>query len=262
MCPPALGCFLSLENSKKNENILLKELFGKKCGWNFKISKVLGMVVFQKRWSQPRRLRKEYIPDGVWTLIPFKVGPLCLHTFSPPILPLLETPLEVFWNGLNLRSRVPHYLFSTLKTGYFQWRLQFWKQPEVTRSHVWRVVEVGTRLEFHVWPRNVGSNGMSAGSLSWWCCQFLAVRMSGLLRRTASLRHFLAKHGIPVVLQPPYSPDMATYDFWLFPNLKTPLKETRFESTEEDNVERDGGDEDYSKRRLPEVFPVVEGSAG
>ena len=27
---------------------------------------------------------------------------------------------------------------------------------------------------------------------------------------------FLAKHGIPVVHQPPYSPDMAPCDFWLF----------------------------------------------
>src|SRR5215469_956222 len=34
---------------------------------------------------------------------------------------------------------------------------------------------------------------------------------------------FLAKHGIPVVRQPPYSPDMAPCDFWLFPKLKTAL---------------------------------------
>ena len=31
-----------------------------------------------------------------------------------------------------------HYLFSTLKTGTFQCHLQFWKQPEVARSHIWR----------------------------------------------------------------------------------------------------------------------------
>ena len=81
-----------------------------------------------------------HIPGRIWTLIPFKVGPLCLHTLSPPIHPLLETPLEVFFrNGVHLRRRVPHYLFSSLKTGSFQWRLQFWKQPEVARSHVWRV---------------------------------------------------------------------------------------------------------------------------
>jgi len=33
-----------------------------------------------------------------------------------------------------------------------------------------------------------------------------------------SMQVFLASHGIPVVQQPPYFPDMAPCDFWLFPN--------------------------------------------
>ena len=40
---------------------------------------------------------------------------------------------------------------------------------------------------------------------------------------------FLARPGIPVVQQSPYSPDMAPCDFWLFPQLKTVLKGKRFE---------------------------------
>ena len=81
-----------------------------------------------------------YLGDGIGTLIPFKVGSLRLHTLSPPMLLLPKTLLEgFFWNGVHLRRRVLHYLFSTLKTGSFQCRLQFWKQPEVARSHVWRV---------------------------------------------------------------------------------------------------------------------------
>ncbi|GFV30818.1 uncharacterized protein TNCV_3261491 [Trichonephila clavipes] len=44
---------------------------------------------------------------------------------------------------------------------------------------------------------------------------------------------FLAKHGITTVCQPPYYTDLAPYDFWLFPKLKTPLKGSRFESREE-----------------------------
>ncbi|KAJ4427937.1 hypothetical protein ANN_23947 [Periplaneta americana] len=44
---------------------------------------------------------------------------------------------------------------------------------------------------------------------------------------------FLAKHGITTARQPPYSPDLAPCDFWLFPKLKTPLKGSRFESREE-----------------------------
>jgi transposase len=39
---------------------------------------------------------------------------------------------------------------------------------------------------------------------------------------------FLAKHHITQVCQPPYSPDLAPSDFWLFPKLKSPLKGRRF----------------------------------
>jgi transposase len=47
------------------------------------------------------------------------------------------------------------------------------------------------------------------------------------------IQSFLAKHGIPVVRQAPYSPDMAPCDFWLFPKLKRPLKGSRFDSHED-----------------------------
>jgi hypothetical protein len=38
----------------------------------------------------------------------------------------------------------------------------------------------------------------------------------------------LAKKGIPVVPQHPYSPDMSTCDFFLFPKLKVYLKGRHF----------------------------------
>ena len=38
----------------------------------------------------------------------------------------------------------------------------------------------------------------------------------------------LAKHHLTQVCQPPYSPDLAPCDFWLFPKLKSPLKGRRF----------------------------------
>jgi len=44
---------------------------------------------------------------------------------------------------------------------------------------------------------------------------------------------FLAKHNIPLIRQAPYSPDIAPWDFWLFPKLKMRLKGTRFESRED-----------------------------
>jgi hypothetical protein len=39
-----------------------------------------------------------------------------------------------------------------------------------------------------------------------------------------SIREFLTKHSIPVVPQPPYSPDLAHCNFFLFPGMKSTLK--------------------------------------
>jgi len=41
-------------------------------------------------------------------------------------------------------------------------------------------------------------------------------------------REFLAKTSITKMEHPPYSPDLAPCDFWLFPNLKNVLKGQRF----------------------------------
>jgi hypothetical protein len=44
----------------------------------------------------------------------------------------------------------------------------------------------------------------------------------------ALVQAFLAKHHITQVSQLPYSPDLASCDFCLFPKLKLPLKGRRF----------------------------------
>jgi len=46
------------------------------------------------------------------------------------------------------------------------------------------------------------------------------------------VRDFLAKHETTVLPQPPYFPDLAPADFFLFPKLKSTLKGCRFESIE------------------------------
>ena len=46
------------------------------------------------------------------------------------------------------------------------------------------------------------------------------------------IRSYLAKHQTSVVPQPPYSPDLAPTDIFLFPKLKTTLKRRRFQTTE------------------------------
>lgn len=47
--------------------------------------------------------------------------------------------------------------------------------------------------------------------------------------RSQLVREFLAKHQIPQVLQPPYSPDLSPCDLFLFPKIKSALKGKRFE---------------------------------
>jgi len=47
------------------------------------------------------------------------------------------------------------------------------------------------------------------------------------------IREFLTKHETTVVPQPPYSPDLAPADFFLFPKLKSSLKGRRFQTVEE-----------------------------
>jgi hypothetical protein len=68
---------------------------------------------------------------------------------------------------------------------------------------------------------------------------------------------FLAKHGIPVVHQAPYSPDMAPCDFWLFPKLKRSLKGSHFDS--HGDIMRNATKE---LRSFPEMLPAVEGTLG
>ena len=47
-----------------------------------------------------------------------------------------------------------------------------------------------------------------------------------------SIREFLAKKSIPVLPHPPYSPDLAPCDFYLFPKLKLKLKGHHFGTIE------------------------------
>ena len=46
------------------------------------------------------------------------------------------------------------------------------------------------------------------------------------------MTEFLAKHETKVIAQPPYSLDLAPWDFFLFPKLEYPLRETRHVSIE------------------------------
>ena len=46
------------------------------------------------------------------------------------------------------------------------------------------------------------------------------------------LQQFLAKHKVVQLHRPPYSPDIAPCDFWMFPKLKMALEGKRFDEIE------------------------------
>ena len=48
------------------------------------------------------------------------------------------------------------------------------------------------------------------------------------LHKAAGTRECLASHGFTVLDHPPYSPDLAPCDFWLFPTVKSQLSDRRF----------------------------------
>ena len=51
-------------------------------------------------------------------------------------------------------------------------------------------------------------------------------------RNVLGIREFLAKNNIAVLKQPPYSPDLAPCDFFLFLKLKEVIRGTRFQDSE------------------------------
>jgi len=51
--------------------------------------------------------------------------------------------------------------------------------------------------------------------------------------RAVTTNEFLAKHNIPSLPHPPYSPDLAPCDFFLFLQLKKTMKGCRFDDNEE-----------------------------
>ncbi|PNF33206.1 hypothetical protein B7P43_G11690, partial [Cryptotermes secundus] len=54
------------------------------------------------------------------------------------------------------------------------------------------------------------------------------VELSGVTWSTLSVRQFLTKNGMTPVPHPPYSPDLAPCDFFLFPRMKRDMKGKRF----------------------------------
>jgi transposase len=51
--------------------------------------------------------------------------------------------------------------------------------------------------------------------------------------KAISVKQFLAEKSITEIEHPPYCPDLAPADFWLFPEIKSTLKGRTFQDTED-----------------------------
>jgi transposase len=67
------------------------------------------------------------------------------------------------------------------------------------------------------------------------------------------IREFLAKQETIVVPQPPYFPDLAPADFFLFPKLKSTLKGRRFQTVEEIKRKFATGPSRHPTEHVPEL---------
>jgi len=58
-------------------------------------------------------------------------------------------------------------------------------------------------------------------------------KIRGFYTRATIVADYKAKNSVNSVNHPPYSPDLAPCDFFLFPKLKLPLRGTRFSSIDD-----------------------------
>jgi hypothetical protein len=98
--------------------------------------------------------------------------------------------------------------------------VQYEPVPEDQRMNQQHCVEVLKRLRLAVCRKRPKKRA----SRAW------ALHCDNAHAHTArSFQASLANHGIPVVQQPPYSPDMAPCDFWLIPRFKMATKGKKFD---------------------------------
>ena len=74
------------------------------------------------------------------------------------------------------------------------------------------------------------------------------------------IKGFLVKNNAELVRHPPYSPDLAPCDFWLFPKLKTTLKRTRFQSRKDIMKKQRRGSGAFQRRSSRGVSKSVRGA--
>jgi histone-lysine N-methyltransferase SETMAR len=96
-------------------------------------------------------------------------------------------------------------------------------------------------------------------TLEIWSNGWILLHENAPAHKALSVKYFLAQKLITEMEHPPYSPDLALNDFWLFPNIKSSLKGRRFQDTE-DIKKSDDSTKSYSTTGVPKMFPIVAAS--
>ena len=191
-------------------------------------------------------------------LINFEVGPLRTHTLAPSILPLLEAKAEgFFWNLPEFGRRIRFDVFHGCETSPLEAHFLSMEQPEVTRSEIRSVRWL--RNDRNACAMQFGRKRRDKWQGEWqreWCLH----HGNAPSHTSLVVQQFLAERSIPVITQPPYSPDHAPTNFWLFPTRKMGHKRDAFPNNGENQIECDNRTPEDSKRSPPPVLPTMPGS--
>ena len=101
--------------------------------------------------------------------------------------------------------------------------LEFLPQGQTVNQYVYSYKEILRRL-----MRSVQDKRRDLWENNSWVLR----RDNAPAHSALSIRQFLAERNMPTLEQPPYSPDLAPCDFFLFPKLKGVIKGTRFPDVE------------------------------
>ncbi|EZA53809.1 Histone-lysine N-methyltransferase SETMAR, partial [Ooceraea biroi] len=80
---------------------------------------------------------------------------------------------------------------------------------------------------------------------------------NALSHKTIAVRQFVGKKGIVMLDRPPYSPDLAPCDYFLFPKLKIAVKGTRYNDITDIEAAVTEVLNDISKQDLERSFEML-----
>jgi len=144
------------------------------------------------------------------------------RTLAPSILSLLEAPAEgFFWNLTEFGCRIGFDVFHGCETCLHEAHFQSREEPKVTRSEIRRVRWLGD-----------DRNACAMQFRRKWCDKWFLHHNNAPNHTSLVVQQFLTEKSIPVITQPPYSPDLTLSDIWLFSTMKMGHKGTRFPTME------------------------------